>query len=65
MKWITVCGGSLCFLGLVLGAMTGAIIAMLIPAAAGLSCFGAASCYQLWAAKREEAWRANYPPYRY
>ena len=65
MKGLTLIGGGLCFLGLVLGAMTGAIAMLLIFAAAGLSCMGAASWYNRQLEKRTEHWRANYPPYGY
>lgn len=56
-------GGGLMMMGLVLGAMTGAIAMLLIPVLAGAAIAGIAS----WHKHRKNAisFRIPYPPYRY
>lgn len=56
-------GGGLMILGLVLGAMTGAIALLLVPVALGAAIIGIASWHKCH--KRFTALRVPYPPYRY
>ena len=65
MEGLMITGGSLCFLGLVFGALTGMILMMLVPAGAGMLVFGAAKLYSCQLRKRAASWRAKYPPYGY
>lgn len=55
----------LMMMGLVLGAMTGAISMLLVPVGAGLLVFAAASWYAHQKEQAENSYRANYPPYGY
>ena len=55
-------GAGCMMMGLVLGAMTGAIAMLLIPAGAGVLIFAAASWYKR--AQKHETY-VKYPPYGY
>lgn len=58
-------GAGFMIMGLVLGAMTGAIAMLLIPAGAGALIFAAASWYRHAQKHETHATHVKYPPYGY
>ena len=65
MKGLMMIGEGLCFLGLIMGAVSGMIMVMVIPAGAGMLLFGVISLHNYQLHKQAESWRAKYPPYGY
>lgn len=58
-------GAGCMMMGLVLGAMTGAIVMLLVPAGAVALIFTAASWYKYQKERATNSYRAKYPPYGY
>lgn len=62
MKLVMFIGGSLCFFGLIAGALIGDVLLLVAPGVLGI---GVMRAYIRWEERRAGSWRAAYPKYRY